>query len=186
MSKALSYQEYRHQIKDGDILLYRGTSLNARIIRRFFDSPYTHAGIVAWWNDRLMVMEAVEKGVIVTPLSENLGRHHGGVDYFECKVALAEDERASMVQFAQMQLGKEYNLWTLLASGLRVVLRLSLKDKNGSYKHPAGKYFCSQYVSDIYEQAGIDLNIELNSTRTSPAAIAQSPLLRFNGVLKPY
>ena len=184
MSNELSYQEYRQAIKNGDVLLYRGTGLYARVIRHFFESPYTHAGVAVWWNNRLMVMEAVKKGVIVTTMSENLGRHGGGVDYFQCEVELAEHQRAKMVDFAQMQLGKEYNIWALLASGLRVVFRLPLKDKDGSFKHAAGKYFCSQYVSDIYDQAGIDLDIDLSSTRTSPDAIAKSPLLRFNGVIK--
>jgi hypothetical protein len=83
-----------------------------------------------------------------------------------------------------MQLGKEYNLWALLKSGMRVVLGLSLKDKDGAFRHPAGRYFCSQYVSDIYKNGGVDLGIDLNSTRTSPDAIANSPLLDLQGVLK--
>lgn len=184
MSKELSYQQCRQMIKNCDVLLYRGKGFYARIISHFFESPYTHAGLAVWWNHRLMVMEAVGKGVIVTPLSENLGRHDGGVDYFQCEVELADSQREEMVQFAQMQLGKEYNIWALLRSGLRVVLRLPLKDREGAFKHSAGKYFCSQYVSDIYDQAGIDLDIDLSSSRTSPDAIAKSPLLRFHGVIK--
>lgn len=184
MSNVLSYQEVRQQMKSGDVLLYRGEDIKSRFIRLFFKSPYTHAGIVAWWNNRLMVLEAVEKGVIATPLSENLGRHAGGVDYFVYTETLSDDKRATMVQFAQMQLGKDYNLWALLVSGMRVVLGLSLKDKNGDFRRAAGMYFCSQYVSDIYAQAGIDLNIDLASTRTSPDAIASSPMLKLHGRLK--
>jgi hypothetical protein len=184
MSKILSYIEVRDQLKDGDVLLYRGQGMFATSVRLLFKSPYSHAGIVVWWGNRLMVMEAVGKGVIASPLSQNLRRTHGGVDCFQYKSALSDDKRAVMVEFAQLQLGKEYNLWVLLVSGMRALLRLSLQDKNGQFRHAAGKYFCSQYVSDIYDQAGIDLNINLDSTRTSPAAIADSPLLEFHGKLK--
>lgn len=183
-SNLVSYHDHRQHIKNGDVLLYQGEGGFAWIVSRFFNSPYTHAGIVATWNDRLMVMEAVGKGVIATPLSENLARHKGGVDHFQCTMELPAAKRTRMVQFAQMQLGKEYNLWALLKSGMRVVFQLSLKAKSGEFKHPAGKYFCSQYVSEIYEKAGIDLNIDLKSTRTAPSAIADSPLLKRQCTLK--
>ena len=184
MDNVLFYNAKRNDIKNGDVLLYKGTDIFSYIIRSFFDSPYSHVGIVVWWNARLMVVEAVNKGVIATPLSENLRRYKGGVDFFQVEQELSEEKRLMMLQFAQMQLGKSFNLWALLKSGMRVVLGLSLTDKDGAFRHPAGRYFCSQFVSDIYKKGGVDLDIDLSSTRTSPDAIAKSPLLKFRGVLK--
>jgi hypothetical protein len=183
-AKQLIYGEHRDVVQNCDVLLYSGTNLASKVIRHFMKSRYSHVGVIAWWNDRVMVMEAVDKGVIATPLSENLKRHRGGVDYYKCTVDMADHQRTSMIQFAQAQLGKEYNMWQVLKSGIRAVLRLSLRDKHGAFKHPAGRYFCSQYVSDIYKEGGVDLNIDLNSVRVSPGAIADSPLMEMHSVIK--
>lgn len=183
-NKILSYGEYRSLIKNGDVLLYRGTGLTSNLIQKISGSPYSHVGIAAWWNDRLMVLEAVGKGVVASTLSDNLQRYHGGVDYFWCKENIAEDKRITMVQFAQAQLGKEYNRLQVLVSGISAALGLSLKDEEGRFKHAAGKYFCSEYVADIYHQANLDLAMDMKSKKTSPDAIAQSPMLKLKGILK--
>ena len=182
--KVLSYDTYRSMIKNGDVLLYSGTDPVSKLIQSISDSEYSHAGIAVWWNDRLMVLEAQTKGVVASRLSDNLKKYNGGVDYYWCKKDITDDKRTQMVAFAQEQLGKEYNYIKVAASGLRAALGLSMKNQDGSFKHPAGKYFCSQFVSEIYHMAGMDLAINLSSDRTSPQAIADSPLLVQKGILK--
>lgn len=182
--KILSYDEYRHLIKNGDVLLYRGTGVTSWLIQKISGSPYSHVGVAAWWNNRLMVLEAVGKGVVASVLSENLARYHGGVDYFWCKQEIPEADRLKMLDFAQLQLGKEYNFFEVAWSGLGASLRIPAKREDGTLKHAAGKFFCSQYVSDIFRVAVVDLAINLSSDRTPPGAIAESPLLKFKGMLK--
>lgn len=180
----LHYDTYRTLIKNGDVLLYRGTGWSSWVIQKVTGSPYSHAGVAAWWNTRLMVLEAVGKGVVASPLSENLKRYHGGVDYYWCATPIADPQRMQMLDFAQMQLGKEYNLLQVIMSGLRTFFRVKIKNSKGRFKHAAGKYFCSQYVSDVYRQAQVDLGIDLSSDRVTPDAIARSPALTLKGILK--
>ena len=75
----LKYDEIRKQIKDGDIFLYKGKGLLrsgfiATLVQVVTRSPYSHAGMAVWWNQRLMVIEAIGNGVIVNPLSLSLER----------------------------------------------------------------------------------------------------------------
>ena len=63
------YAGIRRETRDGDILLFRGKSWISRIICRVTRSPYSHAAIVAWWDERLMVLEAVGKGIVVSRMS---------------------------------------------------------------------------------------------------------------------
>lgn len=183
-AEVLSYETYRELIKNGDVLLYRGTGWMSWLIQKVTRSPYSHAGVAAWWNTRLMVLEAVGKGVVASPLSENLKRYHGRVDYFWCATAIADPQRTQMLDFAQMQLGKEYNLMQVIMNGVRTLLGVRIKNRKGRFKHAAGTYFCSQYVSDVYCQANVDLGIDLSSDRVTPESIAKSPALVLKGILK--
>ena len=72
----------RPHLKNGDVLMYRGRSLESRIVRWVTRSEYSHAGLAVWWNGRLMVMEAVGRGVIVTPRSKNALSSPGFVEWF--------------------------------------------------------------------------------------------------------
>ncbi len=180
----IPYAQYRALIKNGDVFLYRGTGLVSWLIQKITSSPYSHVGIAAWWNTRLMVLEAVGKGVVASPLSENLKRYHGRVDYYWCKTPITDMDRLRMLDFAQMQLGKKYNLMEVVWMGVRVLLRLKLKDKDGDLKHAAGQYFCSEYVARTFRQVGVDLAIDLSGDRVAPDAIARSPALQLKGILK--
>ena len=93
MDLRATYQDLRTEIKTCDILLYQGKNWFSRAIRWVIGSPYSHAGIVVWWNDRLMVIEAVGKGVVVTPLSQNLSHYKGPVPYSFGWVELPEGIR---------------------------------------------------------------------------------------------
>ena len=88
----MNFQEYqiiRDTINNADVLMYKGTTLISRIIRKLTKSEYSHAGIVAWWNERLMVLEAVGKGVIVTPISSNISHYKGEVYLLDDRYSLS-------------------------------------------------------------------------------------------------
>lgn len=102
----LEYSKVRQDFKNGDVVLYKGTSFVSKLIRKFTKSEYSHSGIVSWWNDRVMVMEAVGKGVVVTPLSRNVRKYHGDVDWYSCKNEVLDADRLRLVAFAQLGLGR--------------------------------------------------------------------------------
>ena len=48
-----SYADVRHEIRDGDLLLFRRRDWLARLIAVAGRSQYVHAAMAGWWSDRL-------------------------------------------------------------------------------------------------------------------------------------
>jgi hypothetical protein len=178
----VGYELARYQILDGDVLLYRGRSLPSRIIRWATGSPYSHAGLAVWWNQRLMVLEAIGKGVVVTPLSVNVRGYHGDVEWFTTVDVIGHEERKRIVEVAQKELGKEYDTWRAVWLGIRVLFGWSIERRNAFRRER--KLFCSLYVATVYNAIGRDLSKDVSDRFTSPADIARSPLLRRVAALK--
>lgn len=176
------YDRARSTIQDGDVLLYRGRSLQSRIIQWITGSPYSHAGLAVWWNDRLMVLEAVSRGVLVTPLSANVRAYQGDVEWFTSTVEIEEGRRQRLVLLAQKELGKEYATWKAILLGLRMLFGRTAERRDALRRQR--KLFCSLYVAAVYNAIGLDLTKDVSDEFTSPADIARSPLLRRVAALK--
>jgi len=181
-NKISKYVEVRLQIKNGDILMYKGKKIFSKIIRWLTGSPYSHAGIAVWWNERLMVMEAVMRGVRVVPLSLNIYQHKGNVEWFSCKKEILDEDRLRMIIFAQEELGKSYARWKAILFGLRILFNRNLSRKD--QLRMENKLFCSQYVAQIYNSIGLDLKKNREDRFMSPGDIAKSPLLERRGKFK--
>jgi len=176
MSTQHRYDYMRSSIKDGDILLYKGSGWFSALIKFFTKSKYSHAGIVCWWNNRLMVLEAVGKGVIVTPLSKNIKEYPGTVElFFPNKIS--EAQRKKIISFAQIELGKEYSIWKLF------LYMFTKKDKRDAYRKE-NKLFCSHFVASTYNYAGYDIVKGTSDSYTTPEDIATSDKISFKGNLK--
>ena len=178
-NKMLRYDEVRLQIKNGDVIMYAGKKTLSKLISWVTRSPYSHAGIAVWWNERLMVMEAVMRGVTIAPLSRNIFQHHGNVEWFSCKKEISEEDRLKMVIFAQEELGKSYARWKTMLFGLKILLNRNLSRKD--QLRMENKLFCSQYVAQIYNSVGLDLKKNREDRFMSPGDIAKSPLMEKKG-----
>ncbi len=130
----------------------------------------------------MMVMEAVGKGVVVTPLSSNLRSYHGQVELFTCVEAIPESDRQRMIQFAQQELGKAYARWKTVGLGLRILFQKDWKQRDELRRER--RLFCSHYVAEVYNAVGKDLKKGVSDRFMSPADIAGSPLLKRAGVLR--
>lgn len=181
-NKLALYEEYRAQMRNGDILLFKGKGWLSEIIKWKTGSAYSHAGLVAWWGDRLMVLEAVGAGVRATPISYNLKKYKGGIDYFRSSEEISEVVRSGMLSFAQKQLGKEYDLGRLFGFFIKLMRNQPLQETETATV--PSTFFCSEYVAEVYEQAGCDLVSNRSSQYTSPDKLADSELLEFVGTLK--
>jgi hypothetical protein len=177
----VDYDETRSQIKNGDVLMYRGRSLESTIIRWVTGSNYSHAGLAAWWNGRLMVLEAVGKGVVVSPLSQNVRAYRGRVEWFTSVEEISENERLRLIEFAQQDLGKEYTLWRALILGIRVLFGRNMETRDKLRREK--RLFCSHYVAASYNAIGRDLKKRVSDRFMSPGDIASSPLLKRVGAL---
>ena len=180
----IDYEQSRSEIKSGDVLMYQGHTLPSRIIQWATRSRYSHAGLAAWWNNRLMVMQAVGKGVVVTPISQSIRSYHGRVEWFTSAEDIPDAQRLhlQMIEFAQRELGKEYALWRTLFLGVRVLLQRDRASKDKLRREE--RLFCSHYVAETYSAIGRDLKKGVSDRFMSPSDIAASPLLKRIGVLR--
>jgi hypothetical protein len=153
----------------------------SRLIRLFTASRYSHAGLAVWWNERLMVMEAVGRGVIVTPLSVNITGYHGSVEWFAAMEEISESDRTVLVQFAQQELGKEYDTWKLVLIALYILLRRGPETRDRLRREH--RLFCSYYVAQAYNAIGRDLKKGVSDRFMTPDDIARSPILKRMGIL---
>ena len=176
------YSDIRSRILNGDVLMYRGRSPLSRLVRWVTRSPYSHAGLASWWNDRLMVMEAVGRGVVVTLLSDNVGTYNGRVEWFSCVTPINPSTREAMIRFAQAELGKEYGTWNALLLGLRLLFKRGIEQRDTLRRER--RLFCSHYVAQVYNVAGMDLAEGISDRFMSPGDIARATLLRRVAVLK--
>lgn len=186
---SLNYNDIRLQIKNGDVLLYQGSGLISWLIKKVTGSKYSHAGIVVWWHNRLMVLEAVGKGIICTPLSRNIGHYQGEVHLYTAREMYQKGDpwtergkRQSIVEFAQMELGKEYATWKLVLYGWKLLWGRDL-DKKDKFR-TSNKLVCSQYVAAAYNIVGVDLKEGLADRFTKPSDIAKSKKLEMVGAIK--
>lgn len=184
----LRYDQIRSQIKDGDVLLYKGkgfirSGFVATLVQIVTRSEYSHAGIAVWWNKRLMVIEAVRNGVIVNPLSLSLKRYQATVEWYSCNEEIISDEkRREMILFAQEELGKSFAVFLAFWFMIKILFigRFGESDRFQREK----RYYCSEFVSNVYTCVGLDLKKERSDRYMSPDDIAHSHLLRLRGVLQ--
>ncbi len=170
------YDEVRDSILNGDVLMYRGKSLISRLICWFTRSRYSHAGLAVWWNERLMVMEAIGNGVVVTPLSNNVAAYDGRVEWFTSVDEISANDRITMVQFAQQELGKEYDTWKLIQFALMLIFGGSVEKRDKLRR--SRKLVCSYYVAQAYNSIGRDLKPNVSDRFMTPDDIANSPKLK--------
>ena len=168
------YGGIRRAIRDGDILLFRGKSWISRVIRRITRSPYSHAAIVAWWGDRLMVLEAVGKGIVVSRMSVVVNQYSGKVELWTTDEDLA---RTEVIRTAQRLLGKLYSLYKLIRN-LRRMLFGRARHEEADPEAPPDDFVCSEFVSRVWRAGGIDLVTDAPDIYTKPSDIAKSPRLR--------
>jgi hypothetical protein len=127
-NKISRYEEVRLQIKNGDVIMYTGKKIFARLISWLTRSSYSHAGIAVWWNERLMVMEAVMKGDDY-PLSRNIYQHHGNVEWFTCKKRF-QKRIVSGWSSLRKRSWESYARWKALLFGLKILLNRNLSRKD--------------------------------------------------------
>ena len=72
------YKQARPYIKNGDIVLFRGKRLLAKLIQYFDSAYYNHAGVIFKVGERVMIIDSNGKGVKPDFLSD---RMNGYIDF---------------------------------------------------------------------------------------------------------
>src|SRR4030043_441230 len=100
---------------------------------------------------------------------------HGDVEWFSCIKEISEEDRLSMVIFAQEELGKSYGRLKTIWLGLKTLFERDMENEDRLKKK--SKLFCSDYVAQIYNSIGLDLKKQRSDRFMKPVDIAESPLL---------
>lgn len=82
-SLPLAYPQARRYIHNGDVLLWRPSSLLGRLICLGTRARYSHASLAGWWGDVLLNIEMVQwQGGQIVRLSQQVARWPGLCDVF--------------------------------------------------------------------------------------------------------
>lgn len=75
------YEQLRPQISDGDLILFHGTGIMARIIQNCDKAYYNHIGVVIEKHGALFIVDANANGVQADRLSYRINKYKNGGDF---------------------------------------------------------------------------------------------------------
>ena len=183
VSQRVEYKNARLDIKTGDVFLYQGRTFwkpgvgqIAWITRLFTRSRYTHAGLAVWWDDRLMVIESIGRGVTLNPCSMSFARHKSDVEWFRYDGDISDETREALIAHAKDHLGKRFAFWKAFVALVKKALRFPPKffDK---YERE-DRFYCSHFVASLYNSVGKDLKANHADPDMTPRDLAESPKLK--------
>lgn len=177
------------QIWHGDLLLFRGTGVIARLIGTAGRSRYTHAARALWWGDLLFCCEVRElKGGRAVTLESQVRRYPGQIDVFEVNPdnRWPDYNRQGAVRIMQQLAGCEYGYASVLQAALLhlPVWRLLVRPETIDTDAPQRPPFCSQ-ASAMADRlgGGVDPVPHLADRITEPADLARSAFYRYRFTL---
>lgn len=171
--------EERHQLRNGDLLLFRGTRPFSRAVQIWTRSPYSHVGVVCesycGTRKRLDVLEAMEgTGIRQYPLTKYLETPHQMVDLFRVDTPTISGD--AMVDFILDRRGTGY-AWRQL---LRSFVTFPLAELFGRADQvESERRFCSYLVAEALLAAGY---APKNPEAFVPHTIAPGDLTRIPGI----
>jgi hypothetical protein len=176
-----SYSDVREEIRDGDILLFRGASWYSRFIELASHGVHSHSGFSLDWGERKMLMSAVATGVHTVPLSTAIARYSGRVDLYKLTPAARADvDFDKLHREAKADLELRFSLFGLMMLGLHMVLRTRAPKQRG---HP-NALFCSQYVCRCFRVAELRF-VSVPDNQCSPEEIEKSTHLKYAASIRP-
>jgi hypothetical protein len=181
--------EVAGQIKDGDLLLFRGRGAIARLIAVAGRSDYTHAGRAVWWGNDLFCCEVRElKGGRAVTLESQVAKHPGLIDVFEVNPSLRwrEFDRRGAVRYIRRLAGCDYGYRGVWLAALRhlPVWRLWMRADGDDRRVAEQPPFCSQACAMADRiGGGVDPVPHLADRLTEPADLARSPFYRYRFTL---
>jgi hypothetical protein len=177
-----------YDIRDGDLLLYRGRG-PVNVIGVGRDSAYRHAAMAAFWGPDLMLLEMVASGGRAVTLESQVRAYPGRWDWFQANPGnrwswRAGETVAAMRRFA----GTPYGWWNLARTAVRhlPIVRLFTPPivEAGATNGRNLKPYCSQAISVACRAGGVDPVPGVPDWQTQPADLARSHFFRFMATLE--
>ena len=155
-------------MKSGDILLFKGGGLTAKIIQWGTSSPYSHVAICAN-ADMNLAIEAMTKGI----RARDIRKIKQDYDIFRVK-EVYEYDLNKVISFLVSKLNERYDFAGVFFLGILKLFRLK---KMANKWQKDRDYFCSELGDKAFLYGGIDLTPENEADITSPADISLSPVV---------
>lgn len=187
----LDYRIARRRIRGGDVLLYRdvpvwrGGQWYSPLIQTAGRSRYSHAGMAAWDDTRLLALQTTGFGPRRPVLSAAVRAHPGSIDVYRVRPEI-EFYPAGAVEFMFGIVEKPYGWWALSQTalihlaGVRFIARVD-EDDHAESRYPP---YCSAAVAQACRRGGgCDLVPNLADQDTEPGDLARSGLLQYQFTL---
>jgi hypothetical protein len=207
-SKFHVYEQYRSQIKTGDVIAFSGNSGFSDFIKFFTKSKFSHVAIAVRDNsfifgDTVFVVEStteergtnadgtkVIKGVQMHLLSQRLAMYNGSVYWFPLKQSIAEDKMQQMLSWLRNTYVSEvpYDYVQIYGAGLARIKREFLNSDFSRFGTPANysRLFCSELVAKALKIADVIGDDEqFNPSKITPADVVAFDCLSAPIQLKP-
>lgn len=182
MSKLTLYDKERPRLKTGDAILWRSDTMLGTIIQSFSNSKLNHVSIVITFPeyapDRVYVLEALEFGTVLKPLSDRLLSHRGEAWAYLLHPAM-EGMRDDMARYALANAGKPYDYRGLIGN---IKGRVRGDDK---------ALFCSEYWWRAFRDGVSRTGLGRKEYRAATARLdgrmprpGDFPMMRQQGIFK--
>lgn len=136
-----------NNLQVGDIVLYSGNKLLAKLIQFFQRRKWNHAGLVVEFEGKLMILEAIAEGAVLRMPEESFGESQIMIMRPRFEI---EDKDGFSKMAIELVLGKPYDYAALLWHQL--IFKLSGRRKWVGRKHTAYlKLNCSELVAYCYD-----------------------------------
>lgn len=169
-------------LQPGDLLLFRGTGLLARVIGAYGRSQYSHAAMVGRCSGRWMCLEMRElRGGRAVTLESQVRRFPGRIDVYTVAPEFEHRyHRAAAADAMLAKCGRQYSYYGIYLAALRhlpfvrVLCRPAADDRNVDDGAPE---FCSQAIASAARIAGgVDPVPNAADRITEPADLSRSRL----------
>ena len=179
------YNELRHDIRSGDILLCSGNSVFSTLIQKATNSIWSHVAFVLRLDaiNRIMLLESVESiGVRAIPLSNYIRDYNGTRKSYPGRIMLArhaeiKDEKIANLSRSAVDLfGYPYGKDEIIRIAARISMHSLGLPISDSLK-PTREYICSEYAHTCFKSVGI--HIDFNEMGfIAPADFARHPKVK--------
>ncbi len=179
------YGDVRHQIRDGDLLLYRRRGPIAVAGR----GHHCHAAKAAWWGDDLFLLEMLQfSGGRAVTLSSQVQHWPGRYDLFEVNPddRWSDYDRQAATKLMKRLCGCDYGYRGVATAALLhlPVVRWFVKPETDDRAVDRRPPFCSHACAMADRLAErVDPVPQLSDRLTEPADLARSPFYRYRFTL---
>lgn len=182
-----NYHDIKDQVQDGDLFFFRGRFQVSKLFVWLTHSYYSHVAVVAWWGDRLMILQAEGPGVQAVPLSVAVAEYPGRADWYRLRHESIPDAGRKLPQVlghARADLGLKFGLGDALRSLFRWLKKVPFRNP----KSPKA-LFCAEYVERSFRLGGVPLPRTANGEVPAdilcwPQDLAISPLVAYQATIR--